>query len=101
MEKFLTRRATVEALEKILYEPISVLNHGFIRVIDYMGNDTSITQGARVSYGKGTKLINQDKALINYLMKHNHTSPFEMCEIKFHVKLPLFVARQWIRHRTA
>jgi thymidylate synthase (FAD) len=100
-EVFSTKRATSPALEKILYEPIKVLDHGFIRVIDYMGDDAAIVQAARVSYGKGTKQVNQDKGLINYLMRHWHSTPFEMCEIKFHVKLPIFVARQWIRHRTA
>ncbi len=98
---FTTKRATVPEVEAILYEPLKVLDHGFVRVIDYMGDDTAIVQAARVSYGKGTKKINQDKGLINYLMRHRHTTPFEMCEIKFHVKLPIFVARQWIRHRTA
>lgn len=98
---FVTRRATVLPLEDILYEPFSVLDHGFIRVIDYMGDDSAIVQAARVSYGKGTKKVNEDKGLINYLMRHRHSTPFEMCEIKFHVKLPIFVARQWIRHRTA
>ena len=96
-----TRRATVPALEEILYEPIPVLDHGFVRVIDYMGDDASIVQAARVSYGRGTKRVSSDRGLINYLMRHRHTSPFEMCEIKFHIKLPIFVARQWIRHRTA
>jgi len=96
-----TRRATVPALEDILYEPFEVLDHGFVRVIDYMGDDAAIVQAARVSYGRGTKKINEDKGLIRYLMRHRHTTPFEMCEIKFHVKLPIFVARQWIRHRTA
>lgn len=100
-EKFQTRRATVPALEEILYEPIKVLDHGFVRVIDYMGDDAAIVQAARVSYGKGTKQVNQDKGLIFYLMRHWHSTPFEMCEMKFHVKLPMFVARQWIRHRTA
>lgn len=100
-EVFSTKRATSAALEKILYEPIKVLDHGFIRVIDYMGDDAAIVQAARVSYGKGTKQVSQDKGLINYLMRHWHTTPFEMCEIKFHIKLPIFVARQWIRHRTA
>jgi thymidylate synthase (FAD) len=100
-QTFSTRRATVPALEEILYQPLSVLDHGFIRVIDYMGDDTAIVQAARVSYGKGTKQIQQDKGLINYLMQHRHTTPFEMCEIKYHIKLPIFVARQWIRHRTA
>jgi thymidylate synthase (FAD) len=96
-----TRRATVPALEELLYKPIPVLDHGFIRVIDYMGDDAAIVQAARVSYGRGTKQVSNDRGLINYLMRHRHTSPFEMCEIKLHVKLPIFVARQWIRHRTA
>ena len=96
-----TKRATVPALEALLYEPIKILDHGFIRVIDYMGDDSAVVQAARVSYGKGTKQLNQDKGLINYLMRHKHTTPFEMCDIKFHIKLPIFVARQWIRHRTA
>jgi len=96
-----TRRATVEAVEEILYEPIPVLDHGFVRVVDYMGDDAAIVQAARVSYGKGTKKSRDDAGLINYLLRNAHTSPFEMCEIKLHVKLPIFVARQWIRHRTA
>jgi thymidylate synthase (FAD) len=96
-----TRRATVPALEALLYEPLPVLDHGFVRVIDYMGDDAAIVQAARVSYGKGTKQVTNDRGLINYLMRHRHTSPFEMCELKLHVKLPIFVARQWIRHRTA
>ncbi len=96
-----TRRATVPALEEILYEPIPVLDHGFVRVIDYMGDDGAVVQAARVSYGRGTKKVSEDRGLINYLMRHRHSTPFEMCEIKFHVKLPIFVARQWIRHRTA
>ena len=96
-----TRRATVPALEAILYEPLSVLDHGFVRVVDYMGDDAAIVQAARVSYGRGTRKVSEDQGLINYLMRHRHTTPFEMCEIKFHVKLPIFVARQWIRHRTA
>jgi thymidylate synthase (FAD) len=100
-QSFTTRRATVPALEEILFEPHKVLDYGFVRVIDYMGDDSAIVQAARVSYGKGTKQVNQDKGLINYLMRHWHTTPFEMCEIKFHIKLPIFVARQWIRHRTA
>lgn len=100
-ESFSTKRATVFELEEILYEPIKVLDHGFIRVVDYMGNDNAIVQSARVSYGKGTKKLSQDQGLINYLMRHWHTTPFEMCELKLHVKLPMFVARQWIRHRTA
>ena len=100
-QQFITKRATVQQLEKILFEPIKVLDHGFIRVIDYMGDDAAIVQAARVSYGKGTKMLSQDKGLINYLMRHYHTTPFEMCEIKLHIKLPIFIARQWIRHRTA
>jgi thymidylate synthase (FAD) len=96
-----TKRATVDAIEEMLYKPIPVLDHGFIRVIDYMGDDSSIVQAARVSYGRGTKKSLQDKGLINYLMRHRHTTPFEMCDIKFHIKLPIFIARQWIRHRTA
>src|SRR6202043_618763 len=96
-----TLRPTVPALEAMLFEALPVLDHGFIRVIDYMGDDASIVQAARVSYGKGTKKVNEDQGLINYLMRHRHTTPFEMCEIKYHVKLPIFVARQWIRHRTA
>ena len=96
-----TRRATVPALEDILYEAIPVLDHGFVRVIDYMGDDGAVVQAARVSYGRGTRRVSEDKGLINYLMRHRHTTPFEMCEIKYHVKLPIFVARQWIRHRTA
>jgi len=96
-----TRRATVPALENILYEERQVLDHGFIRVVDYMGDDAAIVQAARVSYGRGTRKVSEDQGLINYLMRHRHTTPFEMCEIKYHVKLPIFVARQWIRHRTA
>ena len=85
----------------MLYEPLPVLDHGFIRVVDYMGDDEAIVQAARVSYGRGTRRTSEDQGLINYLMRHRHTTPFEMCEIKYHVKLPIFVARQWIRHRTA
>jgi len=96
-----TRRATVPAMEALLYQPIPVLDHGFIRVIDYMGDDAAVVQAARVSYGAGTKKIREDAGLINYLMRHRHTSPFEMCELKIHVKMPIFVARQWIRHRVA
>ncbi len=100
-EKQETLRATVPELEGILYRPMQVLDHGFVRVVDYMGDDAAIVQAARVSYGKGTKAVRQDEGLIRYLLRHRHTTPFEMCEIKFHVKLPIFVARQWIRHRTA
>src|SRR5689334_19730928 len=96
-----TRRATAPALEEILYQALPVLDHGFIRVVDYMGDDAAIVQAARVSYGRGTRKVNEDQGLINYLMRHHHTTPFEMCEIKYHIKLPIFVARQWIRHRTA
>lgn len=96
-----TKRVVVPDLEDILYDEHKVLDRGFVRVIDYMGSDSAIVQAARVSYGKGTKHLSQDAALIGYLMRHAHTSPFEMCEIKLHVKLPIFVARQWVRHRTA
>lgn len=96
-----TRRVVSEGLEQILHEALPVLDHGFIRVVDYMGNDTSVVQAARVSYGKGTRRQSEDRGLINYLMSHSHTTPFEMAELKLHVKLPIFVARQWIRHRTA
>jgi len=96
-----TKRITAPELEKILYEAIPILDHGFIRVVDYMGDDTSIVQAARVSYGKGTKKVSTDSGLIKYLMRHWHSTPFEMCEIKYHIKLPIFIARQWIRHRTA
>ncbi len=100
-QKNTTKRVTSVELEKILYDAIPVLDHGFVRVIDYMGDDTSIVQSARVSYGKGTKKVSTDEGLIKYLMRHWHSTPFEMCEIKYHVKLPIFIARQWIRHRTA
>lgn len=96
-----TKREVSPELEAILYDPIPVLDHGFVRVIDYMGTDSAIVQAARVSYGKGTKKMREDAGLIRYLLRHRHTTPFEMCEIKFHIKLPIFVARQWIRHRTA
>ena len=96
-----TKRVIAPELEKILYEAIPALDHGFVRVVDYMGDDTSIVQSARVSYGKGTKKVSTDQGLIKYLMRHWHSTPFEMCEIKYHVKLPIFIARQWIRHRTA
>jgi thymidylate synthase (FAD) len=100
-QKQTTIRPVSPELEEILYHPFEVLDHGFVRVVDYMGNDSSVVQAARVSYGSGTKKINADTALINYLIAHRHTTPLEMCEIKFHIKLPVFVARQWIRHRTA
>lgn len=96
-----TRRVVAPGLEARLYEVNPVLDHGFVRVIDYMGDDAAICQAARVSYGKGTKSVQNDEGLIRYLMRHWHSTPFEMCEIKLHVKLPVFVARQWIRHRTA
>jgi thymidylate synthase (FAD) len=85
----------------MLYRAIPVLDHGFVRVIDYMGDDSAVVQAARVSYGRGTRRVSEDAGLIRYLMRHRHSTPFEMCEIKYHVKLPIFVARQWIRHRTA
>ena len=100
-QKNTTKRVTAPELENILYDAIPALDHGFVRVIDYMGDDTSIVQSARVSYGKGTKQVSTDSGLIKYLMRHWHSTPFEMCEIKYHVKLPIFIARQWIRHRTA
>ena len=96
-----TLRATVPALEALLYQAMPVLDHGFVRVIDYMGDDSAVVQAARVSYGRGTRRVSEDAGLIRYLMRHRHSTPFEMCEIKFHVKLPIFVARQWIRHRMA
>ena len=96
-----TLRPVSPALEEILYKALPVLDHGFVRVVDYMGDDAAVVQAARVSYGRGTKKVSEDRGLINYLMRHRHTTPFEMCEIKYHVKLPIFVARQWIRHRTA
>ena len=96
-----TRRPTVPALEERLFEPVPVLDHGFVRVVDYMGDDAAIVQAARVSYGKGTKSVSDDRGLVRYLVRHRHTTPLEMCELKLHVKLPIFVARQWIRHRTA
>ncbi|HSE74111.1 MAG TPA: FAD-dependent thymidylate synthase, partial [Dongiaceae bacterium] len=96
-----TRRAVAAGLEEVLFQPFPVLDHGFIRVIDYMGDDAAVVQAARVSYGRGTKKVSEDRGLIHYLMRHRHSTPFEMCEIKLHVKLPIFVARQWIRHRTA
>ena len=100
-KKNLTFRPVSSGIEKFLFKPLKVLDKGFIRVVDYMGNDSSIVQAARVSYGKGTKKKSQDEGLIRYLLRHRHTTPFEMCEIKLHVKLPIFIARQWIRHRTA
>jgi thymidylate synthase (FAD) len=96
-----TLRPIAPALEEILFQALPVLDHGFVRVVDYMGDDAAVVQAARVSYGRGTRKVSEDRGLINYLMRHRHTTPFEMCEIKYHVKLPIFVARQWIRHRTA
>ena len=96
-----TRRVVSAGMEEKLYTAFQVLDHGFVRVVDYMGDDSAICQAARVSYGKGTKSVQNDEGLIRYLMRHWHSTPFEMCEIKLHVKLPMFVARQWIRHRTA
>ena len=96
-----TKRVIAPKLEEILYEALPILDHGFVRVVDYMGDDSSIVQSARVSYGKGTKKVSTDEGLIKYLMRLWHSTPFEMCEIKYHVKLPIFIARQWIRHRTA
>ncbi|MFB0994412.1 MAG: FAD-dependent thymidylate synthase [Paracoccaceae bacterium] len=100
-EPKLTLRTVSEGMEKHLYHAHEVLDHGFIRVIDYMGDDDAIVQAARVSYGAGTKHVQNDDGLISYLMRNWHSTPFEMCVIKLHVKLPVFVARQWIRHRTA
>ncbi len=96
-----TLRPTVPALEDILFKALPVLDHGFVRVVDYFGDDGAVVQAARVSYGRGTKKVSDDRNLIRYLMRHRHSTPFEMAEIKLHVKLPIFVARQWIRHRTA
>jgi thymidylate synthase (FAD) len=96
-----TLRPVAEGMERHLHLAHPVLDHGFVRVVDYMGDDSSIVQAARVSYGRGTKSVQNDEGLIRYLMRHWHSTPFEMCEIKLHVKLPVFVARQWIRHRTA
>ena len=96
-----TRRATAPGLEALLFRAVPVLDHGFVRVIDYMGDDAAVVQAARVSYGRGTRKVSEDRNLIRYLMRHRHSTPFEMCEIKLHVKLPIFVARQWIRHRMA
>ncbi len=94
-------RVRVPELEEILGEALPVLDDGFVRLIDYMGTDDSIVQAARVSYGKGTRTMSDDRGLIRYLMRHRHTTPFEMCEIKLHVRVPMDLWRQWIRHRTA
>jgi thymidylate synthase (FAD) len=100
-QSYPTRRPTVPALEEKIFTAMPVLDHGFVRVVDYMGDDAAVVQAARVSYGRGTRKTSEDEGLIRYLMRHYHSTPFEMCEIKYHVKLPIFVARQWIRHRTA
>src|SRR3954451_1655230 len=92
-----TRRATCAALEEIMFEPIPVLDRGFVRVVDYMGDDSAVVQGARVSYGRGTKQVSGDRGLIRYLMRPRHTTPFELAELKLHVRAPLFVTRQWFR----
>jgi len=97
----LTLRPTVEAMEREIGIENTVLDHGFVRLIDYMGNDAAVVQAARTSYGEGTKTVNEDRGLLRHLMRHRHTTPFEMCEIKLHLKMPIFVARQWVRHRTA
>jgi thymidylate synthase (FAD) len=94
-------RVTVPELDEILGVPFKVLDDGFVRLVDYMGNDQSIVQAARVSYGKGTKKVHEDRGLIRYLLRHHHTTPFEMCELKLHVRVPMDTWRQWIRHRTA
>jgi thymidylate synthase (FAD) len=94
-------RPEVAALDAMLGEAIRVLDDGFVRVVDYMGDDAAIVQAARVSYGKGTKRLHEDRGLIRYLIRHAHTTPFEMCEIKLHVRAPMDLWRQWIRHRTA
>lgn len=100
-ETYLTKRPTVEAAEAILFKPFKCLDHGFVRLVDYMGDDAAIVQAARVSYGKGTKSVSDDRGLIRYLLRHDHNTPLEMVELKFHAKMPIFVARQWVRHRTA
>lgn len=94
-------RAIVPEAEALLDQPIQVLDKGFVRLVDYMGSDERIVQAARVSYGAGTKTVREDRGLINYLMKNWHTSPFEQVQLTFHTKMPIFVARQWVRHRTA
>ncbi len=94
-------RHSVEALNQILGRPFHVLDNGFVRVVDYMGSDAAIVQAARVSYGKGTKKVREDRELIRYLLRHSHSSPFEMCDIKLHIRVPMDCWRQWIRHRTA
>lgn len=101
LQKRQTKRPVSPGAEKWLGRPIKCLDHGFVYLVDYLGVDTSIVQAARVSYGKGTKKVSEDRGLIRYLMRHQHTTPFEMIELKFHAKMPIFVARQWVRHRTA
>ena len=101
VEVFATKRPTVPAMEAMMGQTFNILDHGFVRAVDYMGSDASIVQAARVSYGSGTKTVSQDEALIRYMMRHKHTSPFEMPSIVIHAKMPIFVARQWIRHRMA
>ncbi|MDE2343669.1 MAG: FAD-dependent thymidylate synthase [Betaproteobacteria bacterium] len=100
-DQAVTRRPVAVGIEPLIEQRVNVLDHGFVRVIDYMGDDAAVVQAARVSYGRGTRKFSEDEGLIRYLMRHRHSTPFEMCEIKLHVKLPIFVARQWIRHRTA
>src|SRR5688572_14958088 len=95
------QRLAVPELDAILGQRLNVLDDGFVRVIDYMGSDAAIVQAARVSYGAGTKKVHEDRGLIRYLMRHRHTTPFEMCEIKLHVRVPMDAWRQWIRHRMA
>jgi thymidylate synthase (FAD) len=97
----MTKRPCSPGLELLLGVTYPILDHGFLRVVDYMGTDASITEAARMSTGKEAKTEAEDRALLNYLMRHGHSSPFEMCEIRFRVKVPIFVARQWVRHRTA
>lgn len=92
-----TRRPTVPALEEMLATPIPCLDHGFVRVVDYFGDDAAIVQAARVSYGKGTRKTSEDRQLIRYLMRHRHTTPFEMVELKFIVRVPMDCWRQWVR----
>src|SRR5258705_4735379 len=100
-QTYTTHRPTVAALEEQLFVPIPCLDHGFVRLVDYMGDDGAVVQAARVSYGKGTRTVHGDRGLIRYLMRHRHTTPFEMCELKLHVRVPMDCWRQWIRHRTA
>src|SRR5688572_26380380 len=97
----LSPRVIVPQLDSMLGQRIPVLDEGFVRVVDYMGGDESIVQAARVSYGKGTKKVHEDRGLIRYLLRHHHTTPFEMCELKLHVRAPMDCWRQWVRHRTA